>query len=1350
MMKYCLKLVWFASICWLIIGQTPPIQIRSEGTGPIELYNARIASTYVDSKKAFLLSDVTTFGTIDSPQSFSDSLSRDITGYFRRFILLGIDGKILCEYTTPTSEYVSQESSSYGNVYMRPLFFGDPAAHRFLFGFASQFQSFELVSQEAQTAVVSRLSVDYLSNLRTFCFLYTVTNSSFAMMVHTAQDVDDVRYLTKYDIDAPLNRPLQVPIRNTKLAKNYFIGQIDLDRFAIGSEESLKDSQLTLLVYSFASLEVLAELQLVLPQVFDYPSITPSSIILPDSQMANRAYLNANDFIICFDLPAGPTGEILGGAMFRSSYSVITGIRNIPQTAYLLASFMYASDTSSLPSGAPTTAATFSQMNEESGQYFGGVALIPKSELTTGGLFQVVSYFSLGMVGYEYSFGASLEVSAVIDRKHYFTFSSFQESTAASLLRISSMEWSGICFVNGCSACEAANNEVCSQCGVGYYLVAGLCYLKWELPSGWGLSGGSQAVPCAFEGCRNCRADHRVCARCGDSYSASPQGKCFRPLKIELKQATGFLGEDHLLLDAVLTQGDLSSFSAAEASDLVTGYFPKWSRATFLGENKAPMDGSPLTSKFAVADLKVFSLRVGFQQASAQPSAVQVTFSHSEEFFIRGRELFGLVEGVETIEGDFSNVMTAEIKKTYEGIGSAISGLAGSTDSYVASTVFAAMMAFDVTGLLLRFAQVLKIVNKVRLMQLNFGPRLSVFLKSVGDMFVFLGPGNRARDVENSVGFRGAISKQYIDLEFGRVFVDKIVLYLISWALLAANFLARVRQLKLPVFWLHVMHYHPKVHLLLFNIVVVDFCFYGARSILHTRSKLPGNEFLAYLSLALISADFFILSLALFQNSLWEQTFKINLRKNFPEKFLPRGEELRKLVEQQARDLSSLEEATSSQVQHESGLLDRTTNPESNQREKPSSRSRTIDYRKTYAQMHRLRRHVEFLSAPLAFRLSVNRSPLCRGFLLAHTWRVLAYQIFIVAGQYASGLLISVLLAVEGSKLAYTLWGGGGPFLNNKLQLLADVLQSAFMGLILAFFFFLHFRSTHDVIQKGPQLFGVTVIVVAVLTEWLLTLINIVWTLSANLCFKKKANSPYPYKEVYLFYKLPADSSKSAKPKLQSLKRSKVSAGLALTERKPSPVSETGLNEHQDRSRDQQDFQDPKPAPMANKNSLSESQDDVDMRDDLKTETRPISMALSEVGLRRTSREESWQQPRTDFGGSVQTKKYPQAEIGTQPKAGLPQANSMVQRTRQKVNLWTKRSHGMAILKQKVLEDCMALANNKPSPEAMQERYLVSSDQRSNEPASLAPAPTLASQQRVELPSNNTSQPKEAFSLVGL
>lgn len=79
-----------------------------------------------------------------------------------------------------------------------------------------------------------------------------------------------------------------------------------------------------------------------------------------------------------------------------------------------------------------------------------------------------------------------------------------------------------------------------------------------------------------------------------------------------------------------------------------------------------------------------------------------------------------------------------------------------------------------------------------------------------------------------------------------------------------------------------------------------------------------------------------------------------------------------------------------------------------------------IDYEETYKRIGQGFHYIDFLDTPLALRKQVYWRKMPRCHVVLNLLRLSFYQYFITSCQYSSGLLISVLLIAELTKLVYT------------------------------------------------------------------------------------------------------------------------------------------------------------------------------------------------------------------------------------------------------------------------------------------------------------------------------------------
>jgi len=360
---------------------------------------------------------------------------------------------------------------------------------------------------------------------------------------------------------------------------------------------------------------------------------------------------------------------------------------------------------------------------------------------------------------------------------------------------------------------------------------------------------------------------------------------------------------------------------------------------------------------------------------------------------------------------------------------------------------------------------------------------------------VFIGPKRRDSDTLYSKGFRSNLSGlpgqkgEYIDLEFAAVFADKIPLYFLSHLLLAANIFLKHGMIKVAKWWIHVMHWHPKVHLIFFNVVLIDFAFYGARCLLHIRESLYLHRLVAWFVFALLNLDlWFIFEAAFVSNCFW----KMNLKLKTPKP--PAQDDL------QSQSREQLMDSLSNSKHHA-----QPTEVEANQ----PSQLMVVDYPATFSYNHNHFWHVDLLTSNLRTEQAVFSIKSCRSLALLHLARILLYQFLIISCQNASGLLLTVLALCEATKIAVVvvLQRRHRLFAATSLYL-AELTQSLFLFLFIFLVLTVHQRQPRkgERIPDALQMVCVLIIAVAIVFEWAITIFTILqklWSLASSKCRSK-------------------------------------------------------------------------------------------------------------------------------------------------------------------------------------------------------------------------------------------------------
>ena len=92
----------------------------------------------------------------------------------------------------------------------------------------------------------------------------------------------------------------------------------------------------------------------------------------------------------------------------------------------------------------------------------------------------------------------------------------------------------------------------------------------------------------------------------------------------------------------------------------------------------------------------------------------------------------------------------------------------------------------------------------------------------------------------------------------------------------------------------------------------------------------------------------------------------------------------------------------------------------------------------------------------------------------------------IVTCQHANGLAIVLLIAVESSKLVWSVFLARKGTLRNKVLVAAEVNQPVFLIVYLLILMFLHRLGPHDVVSDGLQTLGKYCIIAAIICEYII------------------------------------------------------------------------------------------------------------------------------------------------------------------------------------------------------------------------------------------------------------------------
>jgi len=413
----------------------------------------------------------------------------------------------------------------------------------------------------------------------------------------------------------------------------------------------------------------------------------------------------------------------------------------------------------------------------------------------------------------------------------------------------------------------------------------------------------------------------------------------------------------------------------------------------------------------------------------------------------------------------YRSSVTTETLKAAEQKAQIVSGAAknlASTDTAVGMALMGTLLAADPTGTFFRFTKILQIVNKLYFINVNYGRRLEAFLakSAVVTKAIF-------KETYKMLAWRGKLSYLHITLDFVAAMSDKVVVYLVSWILRGVKRLL-LDNCIMGKIGIYFCHYVNKAHLIIFNLVFIDFIWLAPRTLMHARDlpKLKLN--LTILVMCLIAADLILLLSHLLDDRIW-----------------------RKALEHYTslRELCPIPETSSKEKSNNSALPLNEPGSAPQQDDPNQDQTKQINYKKTYLEIDFNVHLMDMATNTLRVDESVFQSTLCRLLAVCVWMRLVTVQLTILSCQYANALGLTVLLLIELSRLFATIYAYlKYKYLKNIICLLMEVSQAFFISLFFLNALLLSPKRFDELILDFYQDAGIWIVIASCVAEYLLLL----------------------------------------------------------------------------------------------------------------------------------------------------------------------------------------------------------------------------------------------------------------------
>jgi hypothetical protein len=650
------------------------------------------------------------------------------------------------------------------------------------------------------------------------------------------------------------------------------------------------------------------------------------------------------------------------------------------------------------------------------------------------------------------------------------------------------------CSDSNCKNCTE-DFKTCSFCDVtkGYYLDGTTCSPVSNAPKGMGLNSLTSLLEeCETQFCQLCGPDYQQCAGCYESMGYFLEGNIcvLMDAKLELKlSSTKPTGVS--LSISVSTNPKLSEDNTVVYSELKKQL--EWTIVLLKSTTNKPETVELKKAMTALATGITMDLTF---QSKLQEKAYFVNCSFPQKYYnvtISSGTLLRISAG----KGQFNYEEASGVEEAQgaSDTGSAVnSAMGGSlTSSAAFLPVMMTVVALDPTGVLMKFNQILKIINKLYFININYGKRLDAFLKGMGEQQANKTAEESDYLVKHASAYRGKLSKEKLafDLMFAGYY--KPILYVAVWTLTVVHSLLLHFEVKVKPFYLHVMFWSNKAHLIIFNLVFIDFIWYGGHALMHGRGLGIFEQVATFVCLLLTTLDVVLVVRNVVSQRDWLywillrrkiDNMAIEERKNmhFEEVRKKRGQKKNKVGPKDGKDKKVVKKVDKNEVVSD----DEDDDPK---KKKTKNNNRPINYHSTYDEISSNIHLYQISASNLSPLARVYLNPMARVLYMNHIFRAILYQGVILACQYSSGLAIMILILLEVYKLSYsTIFYVKYKYLKNIICLLMEVMQSGFLLCFLVVAMILHPKGFDEIILDFYQDAGIWIVIASCVAEYLLLL----------------------------------------------------------------------------------------------------------------------------------------------------------------------------------------------------------------------------------------------------------------------
>jgi hypothetical protein len=647
---------------------------------------------------------------------------------------------------------------------------------------------------------------------------------------------------------------------------------------------------------------------------------------------------------------------------------------------------------------------------------------------------------------------------------------------------------SAVCSVSDCKDCRL-NFRTCNECAVingrQKYLdtIELVCVFASDMASGYGPNLiTKEMAKCIVDHCDDCKTDYNICSKCDEANGWILRGDyCYRVSDFYLEKVDDrYRGPNS---DIVAQPRFEINYIPSVEKQLIELIFKELNLSIVVTPKGSDREIPATFQLFKVESVILLSVHViGPEYDSQDLSLITLT---STPF---GTEIDGKYMGLRLYESEMRFTREPDYKFTQAPFTyiKYITYYPTAINTPTGLGIMGGLLALDPTGTFFRFTKILQIVNKLYFININYGKRLEAFLdQSVEYKYEDPLVSNRQL-VYNSKYSRGKLDKRNVPMSFLKNNLLWGLIYLFSWIfkiLFSFKFDQDCAMGKIGIYF---CHYANKVHLIIFNLVFIDFIWLAPRTLLHSRGMPLSDIVSAGLMVFLCATDLCLILAHLLDDRIWSKAYMhysrlAGYRQLTPEELVKENKDMGMKTE--------IDEATGQVVKNvwtvnKSALNLRLGNQNKAEEPKPE---RQINYKKTYFEIDFNVHLMDYVGGRMCPENNPFRALLPRLLLGLHWVRVPILELSIITLQHFPSLALSTILAFE----AFRLIGGiyaylKYKYLKNIICLLMDLSSPFFLCFFYANALLISPKRFDEIIMDFYQDAGIWIVIASCVAEYLL------------------------------------------------------------------------------------------------------------------------------------------------------------------------------------------------------------------------------------------------------------------------